>query len=132
MSQNYNFKSLQIADNSEKQKEETNTEELKVFEVGNTKTINFIMLDGTQQNFHYSHYITSWLGKENDETVIKIFFATHLVTIRGVCLGKVYKELSEFKLKSIIENDERYYNETNKNKGFIKKIEILHRKKNNN
>lgn len=109
MSQKYNFISLQIAKGDQAQEKTTkDPNTITVFETGETKTIDFELLDGTRQNFHYSHYITSWMGKENGERIIKIFFATHLITLKGYCLDAIYEALRQFKVKSIKANNSRY------------------------
>ncbi len=117
MSQNYKFKSLEIAKASQKKEiDETKNDDFKVYEIGESKTIDFVLLDETRQNFPYSHYLTSWLGVESEERVIKIFFATHMVTVKGFCLDKLYESLLLQELKILKENSERYlkygYSET--------------------
>lgn len=131
MSQNYNFKSLQIV-NNDKNKENTRNEpnDLTVFVIGETKTIDFIMLDGTRQNFSYSHYLTSWLGKEDENSVIKIFFATHLITIKGYCLNDIYNHLTTFSIKTLKAMDKRYIQDINEQKPFITDILITWKKEN--
>lgn len=111
MSQNYKFKSLEIAKASQKKEiDETKNDNFNVYEIGESKTIDFVLLDGTRQNFPYSHYLTSWLGVESEERVIKIFFATHMITIKGYCLDELYEPLLSQKLKSIKANNNRYQN----------------------
>jgi hypothetical protein len=132
MSQNYKFKSLEIIKETQKKQDQNyNSEDLKVYEVGDTRTIDFVMLDGTRQNFPYSHYLTSWLGMENEERVIKIFFATHLVTIKGYCLDQIYNELIVFNLKSLKSNTERYLGNVNTDTPFITSISITWKKETN-
>ena len=129
MSQNYKFKSLEIAKtNQNKEIQKEDKDEFKVYEIGDTKTIDFVMLDGTRQNFPYSHYLTSWLGTENEERVIKVFFATHLVTIKGICLEEIYNTLIENKLKVAEANDKRYLQPINERKPFIANIKITWKK----
>ncbi len=130
MSQKYKFKSLQIAQTEEK-KEEIKPEDLShltVFETGNPRTIDFIKKDGTRQSFPYGHYHTAWFGvdtdSENNERVIKIFFATHLVTIKGYCLDELYNHLCTQKLKFVRANDERYLNMYPDDKPFVLTILI--------
>lgn len=84
--------------------------------------------DGTRQNFHYSHFITSWLGKEDSLQVIKIFFSTHLVTIKGYCLEELYDHLIEHGVKNIIEHDERYISMVGEDKVFVTDIDIAWKK----
>ncbi|WP_299111424.1 hypothetical protein [uncultured Winogradskyella sp.] len=111
MSQNYKFKSLEIAKASQKKEiDETKNDDFKIYEIGESKTIDFVLLDGTRQNFPYSHYLTSWLGVENEERVIKIFYATHMVTVKGFCLDELYESLLSQKLKNIKANSNRYQN----------------------
>lgn len=126
MSQNYKFKSLEIAKESQKKEiDETKDEDFKVYEIGESKTIDFVLLDGTRQNFPYSHYLTSWLGMENEERVIKIFFATHMVTVKGFCLDDIYDHITQLSLKSIKANDNRYEQLKNLNsKAFVIDINI--------
>ena len=124
MSQSYKFKSLEIAKSNEKEQASiSQTDAFNVYEVGETRTIDFIMLDGTRQNFPYSHYLTSWLGKEDNQLVIKVFFATHLVTVKGYCLEKIYNYLLSLRLKSMKANNKRYEN-SNSNKPFVTHISI--------
>ena len=131
MNQNYKFKSLSIVQSNEQQQTaENNPNTLTVFETGDTKTIDFVFLDGTRQNFHYSHYITAWMGKEKDETFIKIFFATHLVTIKGYCLDIIYDELIQLRLKSIKANYERYSDSKEEEESFVTEIMIGWKKEN--
>ncbi|MEO1033392.1 MAG: hypothetical protein AAFX55_18535 [Bacteroidota bacterium] len=129
MNQNYKFKSLQIvkSQNNKDQKDE-DFEKLTVFETGETKTIDFILLGGTRQNFPYSHYLTSWLGKESEERVIKIFFATHLVTIYGVCLDKIYNHLLIMSLKSVRAKNKRYLKTIEDGQLFVTDIKITWKK----
>ncbi|MDH7911352.1 hypothetical protein [Winogradskyella sp. SYSU M77433] len=125
MSQTYKFKSLEIAKNGKEKKETTkDPNKLNVYEVGETKTIDFELLDGTRQNFSYAHYITSWIGKDGDERVIKIFFATHLVTIKGYCLDPVYEAVASLKLKKLKANNVRYIKSIEEGKTYIIMIEI--------
>ena len=132
MNQNYNFKSLQIG-NDETPK--TNTDDFNVFEIGETKTIDFIKADNTRQNFPYSHYLTAWIEIKDNKRIIKIIFATHQVTIEGFCLDSIYDALRQFKLKTLRANDERYAqglnsdnddakNQSSQNKPFISAITI--------
>jgi len=122
MSQNYKFKSLQIHKNSKQTDKEP--DQSKVFEIGDTKTIDFELLDGTRQNFSYAHYMTSWIGKDGDERVIKIFFATHLITIKGYCLDPIYDAIISLKLKKVKASDERYLNTSEDGKVFVSDIKI--------
>lgn len=127
MSQTYKFKSLQISKNEEEQ-EASKEEQLTVFTLGESKTIDFNLKDGTRQNFNYSHFITSWLGNEDNLNVIKIFFSTHLVTIKGYCLEELHEQLIEKRVKSIIENDIRYQSMVDKGKCFVIELNIFWKK----
>ncbi len=133
MNQNYKFKSLEIAKNGqtkEPTKKESST--LSVFEMGETRTIDFVLANGTRQNFAYAHYMTTWIGKdengEKNERCIKIFFATHLVTIRGYCLDNLYNELIKLSVKSIKVNDERYLDMVNEGQPFVTDIKVTWKK----
>jgi hypothetical protein len=121
MNQNYKFKSLQFEDSKSSTQR---SDEIEIFQTGETKTIDFVQLDGTRQSFPYGHYMTAWIGKENDERFIKIFFATHLVTIKGYCLDDIYNQLLQYKLKSVKANDERYSNSITDDKSFVFEIDI--------
>jgi len=130
MSQNYKFKSLQIAKASQEDKDlKGSVENIKVYEIAETRTIDFVMLDGTRQNFPYSHYLTSWLGMENEERIIKIFFATHLVTIRGFCLGELYEFILTQRLKAVTAHSKRY-NSPSKNEVLVTEIIVKWKKEN--
>ena len=130
MSQNYNFKSLSVAKNGQDKKEAKTGDPnvLTAFEIGETRTIDFISLDGTRQNFTYTHYLTSWLGKDGDERVIKIFFATHLVTIKGFCLDALYDALTKLSVISVKANDERYQSLIENGKTFVTDIKVIWKK----
>jgi len=82
------------------------------------------LTDGTQQNFAYSHYLTAWLGKEGKERIIKVFFATHLVTIRGYCLDEIYKATLSQSLKMVTANDERYLSNVPEGNPFVTDVNI--------
>lgn len=130
MSQNYKFKSLQFSEKEKEQSEES--EKLVVFETGETRTIDLVLLDGTRQGFLYSHMLTVWLGKEGDaeknERVIKIFFSTHLVTIKGYCLDGLYNELIKLSVKYIKAHDERYLDMVEENETFVTDIKVAWKK----
>ncbi|MDO5969410.1 hypothetical protein Q4Q35_06290 [Flavivirga aquimarina] len=137
MSQNYEFKSLEIAKNGqEKERTQKDPNTVTVFETGDTHTIDFILLDGTRQCFLYSHMLTAWIGKddnaENDvtenERYIKIFFATHLVTIKGFCLDEIYNALTTLSLKSTKTHDERYLSAVSDDNAFVTNIKITWKK----
>lgn len=129
MNQNYKFKTLTIAKQGQEMKtikKDPNT--LTVFEVGETKTIDFEQGDGTRQNFSYAHYITAWMGKEEEAKVIKVFFATHLVTIKGYCLEHIYDALTGLSLKYLKANDMRYLKTVEDGELFVTDIEIKWKK----
>jgi len=130
MSQNYKFKSLEITKNGQEKKETKagDPNALTVFETGETRTVDFISLDGTRQNFTYVHYLTGWLGKDGEDRVIKIFFATHLVTIKGYCLDEIYNHLATLSLKMVKANDERYLKTIEEGKPFVTDIKITWKK----
>jgi len=127
MSQKYKFKSLQIAEGIGK-KEQKDPDTLTVFEIEDTRTVDFIKKDSTRQNFPYTHYLTAWYGKDenakSNERIIKIFFATHLVTIKGHCLEELYNHLCNQKLKSVNANDIRYLEMYPENMPFVSTILI--------
>ena len=124
MSQTYKFKSLAISNNGKEGNTYEEIEKLNVFTVGESKTIDFKLKDGARQCFHYSHFITSWLGKDDELQIIKMFFSTHLVTIKGYCMEELYDYLIEHKVKNITEHDERYASMVDEGKVFIIKIWI--------
>lgn len=135
MNQTYKFKTLQIAQNGqEKEQPQKNQNAITVFETGETRTIDFILKDGTRQNFAYTYYITSWIGidkdSEKNERVIKISFTTHLITIKGYCLDEIYNALTSLSLKSVKENNERYLNDNIEYESFIFNIKIEREKTN--
>ncbi|WP_188604955.1 hypothetical protein [Aquaticitalea lipolytica] len=124
---------MEIAKASQKKEiDEIKDEDFKVYEVGDTKTIDFILLDGTRQNFPYSHYLTSWLGVENEERVIKIFFATHMVTVKGFCLELLYDYLIKFSLKTLRVTDKRYLQKKDEANPLIKNVIIVWKKESQN
>ena len=124
MSQTYKFKSLVIANNGQDDETKDQTEKLTVFSLSESKTIDLKLKDGTRQCFHYSHFITSWLGKDDELQIIKMFFSTHLVTIKGYCLEELYNHLIEHKVKNITEHDERYISMVDEGKVFVTEIDI--------
>ena len=90
--------------------------------------IDFVQKDGTRQSFPYVHCMTAWMGIESNERFIKILFATHLVTIKGYCLDQLYNNLIQFKLKRVIENNERYLDQLGQDKPFVIEIKIMWKK----
>ncbi|GAA3643654.1 hypothetical protein [Flavivirga jejuensis] len=137
MKKDYQFKSLQIAKNGEEKKQaQKDPNALTVFETGDTRTIDFCLLDGTRQCFLYSHMLTAWLGKdsntkENNNRVIKIVFATHLITINGFCLDDIYNHLTTLTLINLKAHDQRYLNAISENSPFITNIKIMWKKEEN-
>ena len=139
MSQAYKFKSLEIAKiGQEKQQEQKTSDAITVFEIGETRTIDFIQKDGTRQCFLYSHMLTAWIGKDGNteknaiknERFIKIFFATHLITIKGYCLDGIYDALIKLSVKSIKAHDQRYLDMVAEDKAFVSDIDITWKKEN--
>ena len=126
MNQNYNFKSLQYSEDNKEQ--ETNPDDIKVFETGQTKTIDFVQKDGTRQSFSYGHFMTAWMGIKDDERFIKIFFATHLITIKGYCLDPIYDHFINQYLKILRVSDERYLDQVKEHEPFIVEINIVWKK----
>lgn len=126
MSQKYKFKSLSIVDKDQQSDGSNDPNALMVYETGETKTIDFIKKDGTKQNFPYSHYMSAWYEKEQDknEWYIKVFFATHMVTINGVCLEVIYEQLKQFSLKSLQAHDLRYVDDVPEGSPFVLSIII--------
>lgn len=125
MSQNYKFLSDPLSQNSvEDNDQQTDPNEIIVFKTGEARTIDFILKDGTRQNFPYSHYLCAWLTKEKEDRIIKVFFATHLVTIYGYCLDEIYDQLIQFKIISIKANDLRYLDDVEEGKSFVSGITI--------
>ncbi len=94
------------------------------YSTGETNTINFIKADGSQQVFPYSQLITVWTEHTEEENVIKVFFATHLVTIKGLNLNVIYEALTSQNLLSMMAQDERYLKARDQKKAFVKGIEI--------
>ena len=133
MSQTYKFKTLQIVGNGQEKKQaEKDPNAITVFEIGETRTIDFILKDGTRQSFAYAHYMTAWIGKEGDteknERFIKVFFATHLITIKGYCLDALYDALISLSVKSIKAHDERYLDMVEEDQIFVTDIKITWKK----
>jgi len=85
---------------NDKENEQANPNEIEVFKIGETKTIDLIIKDGMRQNFPYSHYLSAWLDKEDEDRVLKIFFATHLITVQGYCLDEIYNPASSIQTRS--------------------------------
>ena len=126
MSQNYKFKSLSIADKDEQSDGSNDPNALMVYEIGETKTVDFIKKDGTKQNFPYSHYMTAWYEKQEKDNnwFIKVFFATHMVTIHGSCLDTIYNQLKQYTLKTLQAHDLRYLDDVPEGSPFVSSIII--------
>jgi hypothetical protein len=107
-----------------------NTDENECYTTGETNTINFIKADGQQQMFPYSQLITAWTEDTDEENIIKIFFATHLVTIKGHNLKVIYEILTNQNVISMVAIDKRYFNISNEEKVFINEITIEWKRKN--
>ncbi len=94
------------------------------FKTGETNTINFVKADGSQQMFPYSQLITAWTEHTDEENVIKVFFSTHQVTIKGLNLSVIYKTMTNQNLLSLSAQDQRYLKVKKQKKAFIKRIKI--------
>lgn len=122
MSQKFRFRTLdKVEQNLPKPKAD---DLLQVYEKGESRTIDLSFKDGTRQHFAYSHYITGWYGKDNDEWVIKLFFATHIVTIHGYCLEELYENITLLKVKKVTAYDERYLNMVGESDPFVTDIVV--------
>ena len=66
MSQTYKFKSLEIEGKSTVKSTE-DISEVKSFITGSSKTVDFILKDGTRYNFPYSRYLSTELSNETTE-----------------------------------------------------------------
>ena len=124
MSQKYKFKSSQFVDDTTATETQT-PEELTTFEIGDARTIDFVLKDGIRQNFSYSHYLTAWLGKEKGERVVKIVFATHKVTIHGIRLDDLYDGIITFSVNTVKAQDERYKDISEEGKTYVTDIDIV-------
>ena len=107
-----------------------NTDENECYTTSETNTINFIKADGQQQMFPYSQLITAWTEHTDEENIIKIFFSTHLVTIKGYSLDKLYREFSKLSITNINGIDKRYYKDFEESIPFVYLIEINWKKNN--
>ena len=110
-------------------KTKSSTDENECYTTGETNTINFVKADGQQQMFPYSQLITAWTEDTDEENIIKIFFSTHLVTIKGYNLKPLYQALTNQTIKSLTAQNVQYFNLSEK-KVFVKKIEIEWKKNN--
>lgn len=102
------------------------------YKIGETKTINFIKTDGSQQMFPYSQLTTAWTEDTDEGNVIKMIFSTHVVTIKGHNLAKIYEAMEKHNLKAITAQDERYLKTIGEKNVFIKEIEIEWKKSQDN
>ena len=100
------------------------------YTTGETNTINFVKADGSQQMFPYSQLISAWTEHTDEENVLKVFFSTHLVTVKGHNLNAIYKHIREQNLVSVFAQDERYLKATGEKIAFVKVIEIEWKGKN--
>ena len=94
------------------------------YTTGETTTINFIKADGSEQMFPYAQLITAWTEHTDEENVIKVFFATHLVTIKGLNLSVIYEALTNQNLISVLAQDKRYFITEDEKKAFAKEIRV--------
>ncbi len=131
MGDNYSFKTLTLVRQNGKPEEKDDANDLKVYETGDTRTIDFIQKNGTRQCFAYSHMLTAWYGKENEDRVVKVFFATHTVTIYGYCLEGIYEHLCSQNIKSVKAHDERYSDLVQEGNPFIIRLKVEWRNNDN-
>ncbi|MGB5943286.1 MAG: hypothetical protein WBG71_10420 [Leeuwenhoekiella sp.] len=118
----FNFKSIQIYDNS-KSKPLEDVSEIKSYLTGTSKTLDFAFQDGTRRNFPYSFYQNAELLEESGKKFIKVRFLGHSISIKGYGLEGLYDELIQANLSKVYENDERYYQQ-NEHRTFITEINI--------
>ncbi|MGB3465747.1 MAG: hypothetical protein WBA74_10770 [Cyclobacteriaceae bacterium] len=92
----------------------------------NPRTVDFILLNGSRQNFNYSHYIKSWFTQDEDGPLIRVFFSTDTVTIRGYSLDPLYECFRQLTPSAVKANPERYAHSLapNENQLFITSIKI--------
>lgn len=98
--------------------------EEKGFKSGDSGTIDFIKQDGTRQMFPYSQLITSWTEKTDKHNIIKLFFSTHHVTLKGYNLNSLYELIRKHNLEIVIARDERYLNTSKDNQAYVIEIDI--------
>jgi hypothetical protein len=94
------------------------------FKSGETTTINFIKADGSQQMFPYSQLITTWTEKTDEYNLIKLFFSTHLVTLKGYKLNGLYELIRKYNLEIVIAMDKRYLNTSKDSQPYVIEIDI--------
>ena len=98
MSQTYRFRSLEISKDEQTQGERVD-ENMNVFDVGETKTIDFRLGSGVRQCFQYSHFITAWYGSEDNKSIIKNLLLSNDKYIKIVVkILNNYEEKIEFSL----------------------------------
>lgn len=102
-------------------------EDWLVFETGETKTVDFQMLDGNRQHFNYQYYIKTWTENEDGTPCIKVFFSMDIVTIKGYRLNKLYEAFREMSVIAVRANDERFLmalSDDDDNDPFVTEIKI--------
>ena len=104
----------------------TDKEELEEngFKSGDCGTVDFIKHDGSRQMFPYSQLITTWTETADEHNLIKFFFSTHHVTLKGYNLNPLYELIRKQNLEIVIARDERYLNTSKDNQPYITEIEI--------
>ena len=110
-----------LAELDGKDKEEL---EEKGFKSGDIGTIDFIKQDGTRQMFPYSQLITTWTEKSDEHNLIKLFFSTHHVSLKGFNLSTLYELIRKQTLEIVIARDERYLNTAKDNQPYVIEIDI--------
>ncbi|MCP9290543.1 hypothetical protein [Gracilimonas sediminicola] len=98
--------------------------EEKGFKSGDVGTIDFIKQDGTRQMFPYSQLITTWTEKSDEHNLIKLFFSTHHVSLKGFNLSTLYELIRQQNLEILIARDERYLNTSKDSQPYVIGIEI--------
>ena len=95
-----------------------------IYETGDHKMLDLQLLNGERQQFNYGYFITAWTETETDAKVIKLFFTTHMVTIKGYCLDEIFDNLLTHTVTSIRANDIRYADSADDDAPFVTNIEI--------
>lgn len=98
--------------------------EEKGFKSGDTGTMDFIKQGGTRQMFPYSQLITTWTEKSDEHNLIKLFFSTHHVALKGFNLSALYELIRKQNLEIVISRDERYLNTAKDNQPYVIEIDI--------
>lgn len=122
MSQTYKFKSLEIEGKSTVKSTE-DISEVKSFITGSSKTVDFILKDGTRYNFPYSRYLSTELSNDDGTKILKVSFVDSIITVKGYGLESLYEHLIQANVSKVFENDERYYQENNQSP-FVTEIDI--------